>query len=207
MSGVDRFADAARVADTVLYEGYVLYPYRASSRKNQTRWQFGVLMPPGYVDADPSERTTSRTEVVLEAKSDAVLHVRARFLHVCHRSGGDQPDWDETAERHVDVEVPVAELRVAPLGRAFAFPASVETADGVRRESAAVSGVLDVAITELPGPYGALRLTVEVANRTPGTPADRDGALRGALVAAHVLLALDSGRFLSMTDRPEWAAP
>ncbi|AQA26166.1 hypothetical protein BTZ20_3066 [Rhodococcus sp. MTM3W5.2] len=35
------------VADAVLYEGYLLYPYRASSRKNQSRWQFGVLGPPG----------------------------------------------------------------------------------------------------------------------------------------------------------------
>ena len=38
--------DRARaVADAVLYEGYLLYPYRANSSKNQTRWQFGVLGP------------------------------------------------------------------------------------------------------------------------------------------------------------------
>lgn len=38
--------DRARsVADAVLYEGYLLYPYRATSRKNQSRWQFGVLGP------------------------------------------------------------------------------------------------------------------------------------------------------------------
>ena len=37
---------ARLVADTVLYEGYVLYPYRASAQKNQLRWQFGVLAPP-----------------------------------------------------------------------------------------------------------------------------------------------------------------
>ena len=42
----DRFAVARAVADAVLYEGYVLYPYRASARKNQMRWQFGVLAPP-----------------------------------------------------------------------------------------------------------------------------------------------------------------
>ena len=38
----------AAVADAVLYEGYVLYPYRASAPKNQVRWQFGVLAPPPY---------------------------------------------------------------------------------------------------------------------------------------------------------------
>ena len=34
------------VADAVLYEGYLLYPYRASAVKNRSRWQFGVLGPP-----------------------------------------------------------------------------------------------------------------------------------------------------------------
>jgi hypothetical protein len=44
--------DLARtVADAVLYEGYLLYPYRATSAKNQARWQFGVLGPPGAAAA------------------------------------------------------------------------------------------------------------------------------------------------------------
>ena len=48
--------DAVRsIADAVLYEGYILYPYRASSQKNQSRWQFGVVMAPGYAATDPSE--------------------------------------------------------------------------------------------------------------------------------------------------------
>ena len=42
-----RFALARQVADAVLFEGYVLYPYRASAAKNRLRWQFGVLVPPG----------------------------------------------------------------------------------------------------------------------------------------------------------------
>ena len=54
---------ARKVADAVLYEGYVLYPYRASSAKNQTRWQFGVIMPPGYVATDSSERCATRSHV------------------------------------------------------------------------------------------------------------------------------------------------
>jgi hypothetical protein len=50
----DPFASVREVADALLYEGYVLYPYRASSGKNTNRWQFGVLMPPGYVADDSS---------------------------------------------------------------------------------------------------------------------------------------------------------
>ena len=47
---------ARRVADAVLYEGYLLYPYRATSGKNQVRWQFGVLGPIGA--AEPARART-----------------------------------------------------------------------------------------------------------------------------------------------------
>ena len=33
------------IANAVLYEGYLLYPYRASAVKNRQRWNFGVLYP------------------------------------------------------------------------------------------------------------------------------------------------------------------
>jgi hypothetical protein len=86
----DRFAIARGVADAVLYEGYVLYPYRASSRKNQVRFQWGVLMPPAYCEADGSERSSSRTECLLAlgvgpAAGEAVLHARVRCLQTQRR--------------------------------------------------------------------------------------------------------------------------
>ncbi len=58
---------ARAVADAVLYEGYVLYPYRASARKNQVRWQFGVLVPPAGRVLEPSERTSAEPTVVAMA--------------------------------------------------------------------------------------------------------------------------------------------
>ncbi len=58
------------------------------------------------------------------------------------------------------------------------------------------------------GPYGALRLRVRIENHT--APAaqlrHRDDGLRHSLVAAHALIAVPGGTFLSMTDPPEWAA-
>ena len=39
---------ARKVADAVLYEGYMLYPYRPSAIKNRQRWSFGILYPPAY---------------------------------------------------------------------------------------------------------------------------------------------------------------
>ena len=203
------FAAARQVADTVLYEGYVLYPYRASSDKNRTRWQFGVLMPPAYVAADPSERSACQTQLLFEARSGAVLTVGLRFLHLVHRTGGDAPDWDETAERELEFAVPVAAL-TAPSGGyegTFAFDGELSFAEDVARHSLPVAGAVVVSAKPLPGPYaGAGQLTVRVENRSPARAPDRDGALRSALVAAHTMLALDRGHFLSMTDPPEWAS-
>ena len=58
--------DVRQVADAVLDEGYVLYPYRASAQKNRSRWQWGVLMPPDYVATDPSEKSMTQAECVFE---------------------------------------------------------------------------------------------------------------------------------------------
>src|SRR4051794_10305140 len=61
-----------KVANAVLYEGYMLYPYTASSVKNRQRWNFGVLSPPAY---DTSEMQTEC--LVL---GDSSVSARVRFL-------------------------------------------------------------------------------------------------------------------------------
>ena len=76
--------EARRVADTVLYEGYVLYPYRAGAGKNQVRWQWGVLMPHDVVAFDASERAANRTDLVVDGDPTA-LRATVRFLQVQHR--------------------------------------------------------------------------------------------------------------------------
>jgi hypothetical protein len=59
--------DLARtVADAVLYEGYLLYPYRATSRKNQARWQFGVLGPPGAAEQSVGEEPSMSVQCLLD---------------------------------------------------------------------------------------------------------------------------------------------
>jgi hypothetical protein len=117
--------DAVRsVADAVLYEGYILYPYRASSQKNQSRWQWGVVMAPGYAAIDPSESTFTQSECVLEHTGQPAVQVILRFLQVQRRSteasgpgSSDQrpptpptPTWDEAVEREIEFTVGSAEL-------------------------------------------------------------------------------------------------
>ena len=71
---------ARAVADAVLYEGYLLYPYRANSRKNQSRWQFGVLGPQGAADTGIGEDDTLSAQVLVRSNAVPSLSGVARFL-------------------------------------------------------------------------------------------------------------------------------
>ena len=77
---------ARRVADAILYEGYLLYPYRLDAQKNQARFQFGVLMPPAYRSVDAGEPSAIQTECLLECPDDAQVQVLARFLQLQRRT-------------------------------------------------------------------------------------------------------------------------
>ena len=57
---------ARTVADAVLYEGYLLYPYRATSRKNHARWQFGVLGPIGAAEQGVGEEPSMSLQCLLD---------------------------------------------------------------------------------------------------------------------------------------------
>jgi hypothetical protein len=118
------FAAAKAIANAVLYEGYVLYPYRASSAKNRTRFQFGVVAPQAYVEAGGSDAWTSQTECLIEpALPEPRVDLEVRCLQLQARrveaataeGGGFQAvealdldgelvvPWDEGVERQLEV--------------------------------------------------------------------------------------------------------
>jgi hypothetical protein len=214
-----------RIADAVLYEGYILYPYRASAKKNRSRWQFGVVMAPGYAAVDPSERSFMQTECVLEHSGQPAIEVILRFLQVQRRStdgtapGAASPAWDEATEREVRFTVGSDQLLGQGGIREFAIPGgedreplagekSGQAGFAVRRREP-LAGVISVTATPVPGPWQAILLQVRVENRTAADPVPRlrDEALPTALVAAHVIMTVSGGAFISMTDPPEWAKP
>ncbi|MEU9589225.1 hypothetical protein AB0D84_05745 [Streptomyces sp. NPDC048193] len=229
-------AVARHVADAVLFEGYVLYPYRASAAKNRLRWQFGVLVPPSWT-AVAEEHDFQRTELLMEPRRGATLAVETRFLHACRRTVQRAlPDgafetvpelrlddrvlvpWDEGHEERVRLTVAVDDLAGAGTVVPFTRPAAEETEPVTddtgrvvgrlvrRREE--ISGLLRLSASDLDGPYTTQRLRVVVENTSDWAPAEdtgRDAALYRSLVAAHTVLCLDAGRFLSLTDPPEWA--
>ena len=233
------FELARQVADAVLFEGYVLYPYRASAQKNQARWQFGVVVPRAWSETatGASEPWAQQTECLVEAGDNPVLHVKVRFLQAQARTVGratGEPDafepvgslevdgsllvgWDEGVEREVDAVAFLGRLgaeQVLP----FELPGGeevepVQDAAGrqlgrVVRRRWPLAGVVRIAAERLDGPYGLLRVRVRTENATEfAEEAPREEAVRRSLVAAHTLLTISGGRFLSLLDPPEWAAP
>ncbi|MGH3344278.1 MAG: hypothetical protein ACRDPK_15695 [Carbonactinosporaceae bacterium] len=214
---VEAALDAARkVADAVLFEGYVLYPYRASAQKNQVRWQFGVLTPR---DAASGEPWYSQTECLLEPGEHPALDITLRFLQVQSRSGA--VPWDEGVVHEVAVALPPGRPAV---GQRFPFEieggqdAGEVGGQQVVRRRWPLSGVITVDVERLDGPYGVLKLRVRAENHTPWTaparpehadpePIPREFVIRHALVATHALLVARDAVFVSLLDPPEWARP
>src|SRR5271168_2191415 len=82
-------ATVDKIAEAVLYEGYMLYPYRPSSVKNQQRWNFGVLCPRSYCEwQQGSEAWTMQTDCLVKTDSSTRLTVKIRFLQIVRRSVG-----------------------------------------------------------------------------------------------------------------------
>lgn len=197
----DRFAVARRVADTVLYEGYVLYPYRASAQKNQLRWQFGVLAPAAYAQSSGCERWSMRSEVIVDPGDKPVLSVRIRCLQVQHRDvesttdggatfapvealdAGDRTvvPWDEALEREIDVDPLQVSATVPPTLCRFVLPPDDVVEDlhdrlgnvigRTVRHSEEVHGAIRISTEPAPGEGGLLKVTIDVENTT-----DWDGA-------------------------------
>ncbi len=110
---------AKKIADAVLYEGYMLYPYRPSAIKNRQRWTFGILYPPGYGEVrSGTERCHMHSECLLETaglttSSDAALGLELRFLHLLSRQVAKSAEGEVKGGRIEDSRFePVASLLV-----------------------------------------------------------------------------------------------
>ena len=104
-----------RLVAATLYEGYILYPYRPSSVKNQVRWAFGGVHPRSWSEASGgSEPWVAQTECLLRDRGGAAVTVRVRFLQLVTRTVArlESPAAVLDAEAIARLEV-VDELRVA----------------------------------------------------------------------------------------------
>jgi hypothetical protein len=188
-----------KIARAVLYEGYLLYPYRPCA-KNRQRWTFGGLFPETYTATHHTgDASTMQTQCLLEAPPTAELTVTLRFLHLIERTATDNPEaWQEAAEREVRVETL---LNHEPLTRHFSVPASQTTEATITRTQKFLTGQIELSAR--PAGNNPTLLTLRITNQTPIlTTLDRDHALLHSLASTHLILHLSAGQFLSLTDPP-----
>jgi hypothetical protein len=108
---------------------------------------------------------------------------------------------------------PVGALSGAAAEETEPLPGSVGRGPGlaapgrVVRRRWPLSALLSAAAQRDEGPYPLVKVTVRIDNTTPwdGPAASRDEVMRHSLVAVHLLMAVDDGRFVSMLDPPEFA--
>jgi hypothetical protein len=200
------------IADAVLYEGYILWPYRRSALKNQRRFTFGGVYPPVHTAAHPDDPAAMQAEVLVSDR--ARVSVAVRVLQVVTRAvvnpvgvvvdelvAGDQrwQSWEEAVEREIVLELPGA--------AAISIPAGTELeplpnrAGALRRSWPALSG--SVTVAGAPAAPGYQRVRVRVENTTPFAGASREEAVRLSFCSTHALLRASGGTFCSLTDPPD----
>ena len=222
-----------RIVNAVLYEGYVLYPYRPAV-KNQQRWTFGSLFPRAYCEANGGESSRMQTECIVCGDENTTLHANVRFLHLIDRvidvvepSGeiggrfgrvesvrvGDClcPSWQEAVER--DAILPPLRLGNQAIQSAFTFAASshvepIQDSNTVARiERIQHTLTLAVHVSAQREAAGLFRITVQVENQTAieSVAISRTQALLRSLASMHAILGVEQGEFISLVDPPEEA--
>ena len=190
---------AEQVANAVLYEGYLLYPYRASAVKNRLRWQFGVVAPRAYAEATGTDPWFAQTECLVESDANAAIDVRVRCLQLHGEVGVERTIdvRDLRLEHLLAVEHVQAFVLPRPtVGRALPDPEVV---------AAPIQGLVR-ASAEKVGSFVKVRVRVENVTEMPLGEESRQDALHAALIGTHTLVVVRGGRFVSLIDPPEQAS-
>lgn len=177
-----------KIANAVLYEGYMLYPYRPSAVKNQQRFNFGVLYPREYCELQTgADAWEMKTECLVRGDAWTTLEVKTRFLQMVARE-----DWQEGRER--DVSLPACALEsvlARPMLQEFRF-------------DNAIQGDLELSASRLD--EGLFRITLSIRNHAALDDAggmNREQVLLRSLVSVHSILHVCGGEFVSSIDPPE----
>jgi hypothetical protein len=161
------------LVESLLWEGYALYPYTPGATKNATPTPFGIVYPPAYAELGASTFDHLRLECIAEPGRGARLTGELRFL---------APSGVRHQAEAQRAELPPLELPDGGLSEEFEF------------------GSLRVWMCLSARQVGDGRIVValQVENHTPASgELDRAAALIYSLISTHPILRLSSGRFLS----------
>lgn len=211
------------IARAVLYEGYLLWPYRRSALKNQQRFTFGGVYPAAYAERG-GDRSQIAMSCLLEGPPQARVEIVLRFLQLVDRHPARRADralvpvdelgvagerhlaFDEAAEREVRVEP----VRLAELTAALRVPVAQPAGEHLRplgddavlvRRWQRLEGELEISAHEVEP--GVQRLTIGFANTSPSASHGRSDALRRTFLSAHLVVHAADGQLVSQTDPPD----
>jgi hypothetical protein len=193
-----------QIADAMLYEGYLLWPYERTSISDQQRRIFGCVLPRQWSAAYPAERSVIGTECLIEG-DNARVETRARFLQVVQRQLLDSRGVhvDELASRgeryRTGEEATEREVTTPGL---FSIPAGYAREPLQRgalvRQWRRLDGQLDVVL-ESTG-RGLRRLSITLRNTTAWHGTAQADALESSFCRVHLLLGVVNGAFVSPLD-------
>jgi hydrogenase maturation protease len=176
------FTSVEPILRALLYEGYLLYPYRASSLKNREPCAIGTLVPEHYSLANgETEPWSMQTECLVHGDDRTTLQGSVRFL----QASGTGP---ERTER----EIILAECTLGELAK----QASRSEFSFAEDESKFLQVGVELSAERATDALFKVRIRIE--NETPGEQADP----RRVLFSTHAVLGVRGGRFLSLIDPP-----
>jgi hypothetical protein len=193
------FSSVEKIANAVLYEGYILYPYRPSSTKNRQRWNFGTLYPREFAETQhPAEAYRMTSECLVAGGVDAKLDVRVRFLQLAQRpdSTGTTANWEEGLERSADQNgLLISSLVESPASVKLRF----DSDDAARGQHLAGQLEIEAEFAQ----NGLFKLHLELANLSAvedAASSEREAMLAFSFTSAHLLLGVTGGEFVSLLD-------
>lgn len=159
------------IVKAVLYEGYLLYPYRPSAVKNRQRFNFGVVYPRAYCEAQSgTDACEMQTQCLVAGNEKTQCLVHVRFLRLVDRSIGKAltpvsgvssissgrmetverleingkvyQAWQEATEEDIQVtEINLSALAAQPMQWPFRISALQEV-ESIRDEAGLIAGII-----------------------------------------------------------------
>jgi len=210
------------IANAVLYEGYLLYPYRRSAIKNRQRWTFGVVYPRDYSEAQGGiEPWLMQTECLLTGTSESRIAITVRFLHLLlhhasvsdgakkNSSGAKSEVWEEGIEREFEMpDLLLADLLCEPCRMEITIAGESLTEQALkaaetRREVQPLRGSIVITARVVAPDLCAIKVQIE--NTTPIEDASTRryyDILPQTFVSTHTILQVRHGAFVSLFDPP-----
>lgn len=175
--------------DSLVFEGYALYPYTPGSTKNATPTPFGILYPPAYARTLATAFDHLELRCELHAPPDAVLAAEVRFL---------SPEGERHRAQAQRVDQPggmLGALTHGPMAKQVLVPC---------KDGPGLTVGLCLSARVIDSGSDRHEVTLMVENRTAMHRVghlDRAGALAFSLLSTHPILRVSGGRFISPFER------